>query len=153
MLGRPRREQQVLQRIAQFREAWAQRQAVEEQGEGEGRLQPKSSGRLLEPPLALKNECGVDKAVCTTLRPTRLPHTDLHDLEGAVQVGVWVAQGLQHSTVMPGQQELCGAHWRGLHGGEMASRPTLAGPGLHLRMMRCQPRSRAHLLHNLLLHY
>lgn len=114
----------MLQRIAQFREAWAQRQVVEEQGEAGVRPPPKSSGRLLEPPLALKNECGMDKAVCTTLRPTRLSHTELHDLEGAVQVGLCVAQGLQHSTAMPGQQErLCGAHWRGCMEGKWLHGP------------------------------
>ncbi len=35
--------------------------------------------------LTPKNEAGVRKLVCTTLRPTLLPHTDLYDLPGIVQ--------------------------------------------------------------------
>lgn len=35
--------------------------------------------------LTPKNEAGVRKLVCTTLRPTLLPHTDLYDLAGIVQ--------------------------------------------------------------------
>ncbi|DBA85904.1 TPA: hypothetical protein ACH3X1_005449 [Trebouxia sp. C0004] len=35
--------------------------------------------------LTPKNEAGVRKLVCTTLRPTLLPHTDLYDLTGIVQ--------------------------------------------------------------------
>ena len=35
--------------------------------------------------LTPKNEAGVRKLVCTTLRPTLLPHTDLYDLPGIAQ--------------------------------------------------------------------
>ena len=35
--------------------------------------------------LTPKNEAGVRKLACTTLRPTLLPHTDLYDLPGIVQ--------------------------------------------------------------------
>lgn len=35
--------------------------------------------------LTPKNEAGVRKLVCTTLRPTLLPHTDLYGLPGIVQ--------------------------------------------------------------------
>lgn len=31
------------------------------------------------------NECGVPKLVCTTLRPTQLPYTELYDLPTAAQ--------------------------------------------------------------------
>jgi hypothetical protein len=31
------------------------------------------------------NECGVPKLVCTTLRPTQLPYTELYDLPAAAQ--------------------------------------------------------------------
>lgn len=35
--------------------------------------------------LTPKNEAGVRKLVCTSLRPTLLPHTDLYDLPGIAQ--------------------------------------------------------------------
>ena len=71
------REAQALQRIAQFTESWRAAQQA----------QPGRQPPLLEP-LALPNECGVLKPVCTTLRPTCLPHVELHDLGGITQVGV-----------------------------------------------------------------
>ena len=44
------------------------------------------SARLSRPLfLTPKNEAGVRKLVCTSLRPTLLPHTDLYDLPGIVQ--------------------------------------------------------------------
>lgn len=67
----------MLQRTAQFTEAWLQAQTQRAQ-----RGPP-----VPELPLVLKNECGVDKVVCTMLRPTCLPHVELHDLPGIVQVG------------------------------------------------------------------
>jgi hypothetical protein len=66
---------QVMQRIAQFKEAWGQQR------------QQQRGVPALDPPLVLKNECGVDKIVCTTLRPTCLPHVELHDIDGVVEVG------------------------------------------------------------------
>jgi hypothetical protein len=50
---------------------------------------PQAADRLA-PCLALPNECGTLKAVCTTLRPTALPHVnELHDLEAIAQVCGW----------------------------------------------------------------
>lgn len=65
------REQQVLAAAAGFRQRWAA-------GSGAGRLAP---------PVSLLNECGLEKVVCTTVRPASLPHTDLHDLADIAQVG------------------------------------------------------------------
>lgn len=94
------RELQILQRAAEFRAAWTQRlegqQGLSQSSGrvgGEGTVADSAAAAaagtagLLEPPLVLKNECGVDKLVCTTLRPTCLPHVELHDMEGVVQVG------------------------------------------------------------------
>lgn len=46
---------------------------------------PCAAGRL-PPCVSLMNECGVPKTVCTTLRPTQLPHIDLQDLDTITQV-------------------------------------------------------------------
>ncbi|KAL4859287.1 Dynein regulatory complex subunit 7 [Chlorella vulgaris] len=45
---------------------------------------PCAAGRL-PPCVSLLNECGVQKTVCTTLRPTQLPHIDLQDLDTITQ--------------------------------------------------------------------
>jgi hypothetical protein len=66
------RERQLLAAAASFVQRWA--------------AEPASLGRL-PPCVVLPNECGAPKVVCTTLRPTRLPHTDLHDLHAIAQVG------------------------------------------------------------------
>ncbi|KAL4458559.1 hypothetical protein ABPG75_013424 [Micractinium tetrahymenae] len=63
------REQQLLAAAAAFKQRWAA-------GGGAGRLLP---------PVTLLNECGVEKAVCTTLRWASLPHTELHDLADITQ--------------------------------------------------------------------
>jgi hypothetical protein len=44
-------------------------------------LYPQRRPLYLLPP----NECGVPKLVCSTLRPTQLPHTELYDLPAAAQ--------------------------------------------------------------------
>lgn len=67
------REQQVLAAAAAFRQRWAA---------------SVNAGRLA-PPVTLLNECGVEKAVCTTVRPTLLPHVELQDIAAIAQVG-WV---------------------------------------------------------------
>ena len=59
---------QVIQHIAEFVDRWKQQHPVP-----------------FEPPLVLKNEWGKEKIVCSTLRPTSLPQTELHDLGGIVQ--------------------------------------------------------------------
>ena len=61
-------EQRLLEHAAAYREAWA--------GAHPGQLPPCVS---------LLNEAGCQKAVCTTLRPTLLPHTQLYDLAGVAQ--------------------------------------------------------------------
>ncbi len=35
--------------------------------------------------LTPRNECGVAKFVCTTLRPSQMVYTELYDLDGAAQ--------------------------------------------------------------------
>lgn len=67
------RERQLLAAAAAFRQRWL--------------AEPAAAGRL-PPCLVLPNECGVDKVVCATLRPTRLPHTELRDLDAICQAGV-----------------------------------------------------------------
>lgn len=62
------REQQLLAAAAAFRRAAS------------------APGRLV-PAVSLLNECGAERVVCTTLRPARLPHVELYDLEGVAQVG------------------------------------------------------------------
>jgi hypothetical protein len=44
-------------------------------------LYPQRRPLYLLPP----NECGVPKLVCSTLRPTQLPYTELYDLPAAAQ--------------------------------------------------------------------
>ena len=43
-----------------------------------------SSSPFLTPP-SCNNRCGVEKFVCTTLRPTRLPYSELYDYDGCAQ--------------------------------------------------------------------
>ena len=42
------------------------------------------------------NECGVQKFICTTIRPTQLNHTDLYDLEGCAQ---FVSNFIKYETL------------------------------------------------------
>jgi hypothetical protein len=71
------REAQLLAAAASFRGRWL--------------AGPQAANRLV-PCLALPNECGTLKGVCTTLRPTALPHVnELHDLDAIAQV--WVEWG------------------------------------------------------------
>ena len=42
------------------------------------------------------NECGIQKFICTTVRPTQLYHTDLYDLEGCAQ---FVANFIKYETL------------------------------------------------------
>jgi hypothetical protein len=51
-----------------------------------------------------KNECGVPKFVCTTIRPTQMVYTELYDLPGCVQ---FVADFLAYE---PLENPLVGAH-------------------------------------------
>ena len=42
------------------------------------------------------NECGIQKFICTTVRPTQLHHTDLYDLDGCAQ---FVANFIKYETL------------------------------------------------------
>jgi hypothetical protein len=71
------REKQVLAAAAAFKERWVA-----------GAATAAASGvptRRLLPAVTMLNECGVEKVVCTTLRPASLPHVELYDLEGIAQ--------------------------------------------------------------------
>lgn len=65
------REEEMLAAAAAFWQRWAAG------GSCVGRLSP---------PVTLLNECGVQKVVCTTVRPTLMPHTDLQDLPDIARV-------------------------------------------------------------------
>lgn len=72
------REKQLLAAAAAFQEWWVAAAAA-------AAAAGVPTHRLL-PAVTLRNECGAEKVVCTTLRPTSLPHAELYDLEGVAQV-------------------------------------------------------------------
>lgn len=72
------RERQLLAAAAAFKQRWVA-------GAAAAAAAGAPCGRLL-PAVTLLNECGAEKAVCTTLRPASLPHAELYDLEGIAQV-------------------------------------------------------------------
>lgn len=74
------REMQVLVAAEAFRHRWM--------------TAPGGCAGRLAPCVTLLNECGVEKAVCMTLRWAALPHTELHDLDNIAQVR-WQRVGLQ----------------------------------------------------------
>lgn len=53
--------------------------------------------------LTPKNECGVRKFVCTTLRPTQLAYPELYDMDGALEFvsNYLTYEPLEHPVHMP----------------------------------------------------